>query len=387
MNAKQFWKLNPNFKFNRIFLFNQSKFNNYGNMTKFLFPLDKGNYNNYINELKEGKNLDYLTQNLISKYKKQILCSPSNKKNNIKIIRSTILKNNSRIKQIDFNKDNISDEFNNSFELDINPYFSCKKHKNKNRILSKIKENKRTIYYTEGNTSIKNTITKNDNSLIGGKSEMDKLKLPCITTNNNKKDLFSPINKSKKDINNNNKIRNENSEKKNKGSNTEDKKNNNNKEIQKDIFNNINYCLDNKKSQLNVKDIQRNINISKNAKEEDQDYENLESSIFINTKIENPNEKHTLNKNEIMKINTDDLIDNEEIKKRKEKDKYIIYDQNKKFIEKNKIYDAMKYGAASIPNLTLDKSFRDIKKFESNVLNLKKTHLELPLLIKTNQIN
>ena len=46
MNAKQFWKLNPNFKFNRIFLFNQSKFNSLGTMKKFLFPINKAYPNN-----------------------------------------------------------------------------------------------------------------------------------------------------------------------------------------------------------------------------------------------------------------------------------------------------------------------------------------------------
>ena len=392
MNAKQFWKLNPNFKFNRIFLFNQTKFNNYGNMTKFLFPLTKGNYNNnFINELTEDKNLDFLTQNLISKYKNEIICSPSNKNNNIKIIRSTILKNNSKIKQIDFNKSNISDELNNSLDFDINPYFSTKKqknkNKNKNKILSNIKQNIKIKNNTEGNMNIKNKnkININNNSLNSGKSETGNLKLPYITTNISKKYILS-LNNTKNYINEKNQINIEKSEKKNKRNNSEYIKNNKNKEIQRDIFNNINYYLDNKKSQLNVKDIQRNINDIKNAKEENQDYENLYSQIFIKTKIDNPSAKHTLNINDISKINVDNW-DSEEIMKRKDKDKYIIYEQNKKYIEKNKIYDAMKYGAASIPNLALDKGFRNVKKLEFDVLNLKRTQLELPMFIKTNPNN
>ena len=64
----------------------------------------------------------------------------------------------------------------------------------------------------------------------------------------------------------------------------------------------------------------------------------------------------------------------------------MIYEKNKKYIEKKKIYNAMKYGAAGIPNLALDKGFRDIKKFEYNVLNLKNTQLDLPVFIKTNSI-
>ena len=47
----------------------------------------------------------------------------------------------------------------------------------------------------------------------------------------------------------------------------------------------------------------------------------------------------------------------------------------------------MKYGAAMIPNLTLDKDFQIIKLFESNVLNMKKTKTDLPVFFRTKQIN
>ena len=67
MNAKHFQRINPHFKFNRVFLYNQIKFNSQGNMKKFLYPLNKPYPNNkFITELNEEKNLDYLTQNLIS---------------------------------------------------------------------------------------------------------------------------------------------------------------------------------------------------------------------------------------------------------------------------------------------------------------------------------
>ena len=46
----------------------------------------------------------------------------------------------------------------------------------------------------------------------------------------------------------------------------------------------------------------------------------------------------------------------------------------------------MKYGQASIPNLSLDKGFRDVKKFEQTVINMKNTQIDLPVFIKTKQI-
>ena len=409
MNAKQFWKLNPNFKFNRIFLYNQSQFNNFGNIKKYLFPLNKANYNynnKYITELTEDKNLDYLTQNLISEFKNEndkinkkneILNSSPNKNNDIKIIRSKILKNNNKLlKQIDFNINNTSDKLNNSFELNINHYLSNRKFKNKN-VLSEInKNNKRTINFSEENINIKNKMDNlmNKSHKIG-KSESEKLKLPYITTHLNIRNynLLSfnnimkyPKNRNHKKINTNNKTSIESIESSEMNNNIEDNdKNINNKdknEMQRDIFKNINYFLDNKKSQLNVKDIQRNINDMKNSKEENEQIDdNIKSKIFINTKISNlkPFRKKNLN-------NEGDLLNDEEILKRKEKEKYMIYEKNKKYIEKKKIYNAMKYGAAGIPNLALDKGFRDIKKFEYNVLNLKNTQLDLPVFIKTNSI-
>ena len=131
MNAKQFWKLNPNFKFNRIFLFNQSKFNNFGTMKKFLFPINKAYPNNkYITEFKEDKNLDYLTQNLISEYKNEYNAETNptifsqSKTKRIRNIQAKMVNNNNILKQIDFNinYNNSSDEKNNSLELNINPF-------------------------------------------------------------------------------------------------------------------------------------------------------------------------------------------------------------------------------------------------------------------------
>ena len=388
MNAKQFQRLNPNFKFNRIFLINQTKFNSLGNMKKYLFPLNKINSNNkFIIELKEEKNLDFLTQKLISEYKDEYNKKKANTQNiNRKMMemRAKLSKNNNLLKQIDFNMNNNSDIKNDSFELDINP------QQNFSPI---IKKNKRTINIIGRNYEINKpmkSLNKNDSSKIKSyeniKTEIDSLKLPRIKTNINKRSYnISSLNKnmenqkSQKDNN----VKDEVSYARNNI--IEEKKDETKKSIQRDIFKNVNYIIDNKKTQLNISDIKRNIYDSKNMDDkEDEENQIFESNLFINTKIPKRSEIDS-SKNIENNINEDNSLINEEIMKRKEKEKYIIYEQNKKYIDKNKIYDAMKYGAASIPNLSLDKGFREVKKFEKNVLSMKKTQTEMPVFIKTKQ--
>ena len=390
MNAKQFQRLNPNFKFNRIFLYNQTKFNSLGNMKKYLFPLNKINSNNkFIIELKEEKNLDFLTQKLISEYKDEYNKKKANTQNiNRKMMemRAKLSKNNNLLKQIDFNMNNNSDIKNDSFELDINP------QQNFSPIINK---NKRTINIIGRNYEINKpmkSLNKNDSSKIKSyeniKTEIDSLKLPRIKTNINKRSYnISSLNKnmenqkSQKDNN----VKDEVSYARNNI--IEEKKDETKKSIQRDIFKNVNYIIDNKKTQLNINDIKRNIYDSKNMDDkEDEENQIFESQLFINTKIPKPSEIDS-SKNIENNINEDNSLINEEIMKRKEKEKYIIYEQNKKYIDKNKIYDAMKYGAASIPNLSLDKGFREVKKFEKNVLSMKKTQTEMPVFIKTKQNN
>ena len=390
MNAKQFQRLNPNFKFNRIFLYNQTKFNSLGNMKKYLFPLNKINSNNkFIIELKEEKNLDFLTQKLISEYKDEYNKKKANTQNiNRKMMemRAKLSKNNNLLKQIDFNMNNNSDIKNDSFELDINLYHNFSPIINKN---------KRTINIIGRNYEINKpmkSLNKNDNSKMGSyeniKTEIDSLKLPRIKTNINKRSYnISSLNKnmenqkSQKDNN----VKDEVSYARNNI--IEEKKDETKKSIQRDIFKNVNYIIDNKKTQLNISDIKRNIYDSKNMDDkEDEENQIFESQLFINTKIPKRSEIDS-SKNIENNINEDNSLINEEIMKRKEKEKYIIYEQNKKYIDKNKIYDAMKYGAASIPNLSLDKGFREVKKFEKNVLSMKKTQTEMPVFIKTKQNN
>ena len=388
MNAKQFQRLNPNFKFNRIFLINQTKFNSLGNMKKYLFPLNKINSNNkFIIELKEEKNLDFLTQKLISEYKDEYNKKKANTQNiNRKMMemRAKLSKNNNLLKQIDFNMNNNSDIKNDSFELDINLYHNFSPIINKN---------KRTINIIGRNYEINKpmkSLNKNDSSKIKSyeniKTEIDSLKLPRIKTNINKRSYnISSLNKnmenqkSQKDNN----VKDEVSYARNNI--IEEKKDETKKSIQRDIFKNVNYIIDNKKTQLNISDIKRNIYDSKNMDDkEDEENQIFESNLFINTKIPKRSEIDS-SKNIENNINEDNSLINEEIMKRKEKEKYIIYEQNKKYIDKNKIYDAMKYGAASIPNLSLDKGFREVKKFEKNVLSMKKTQTEMPVFIKTKQ--
>lgn len=390
MNAKQFQRLNPNFKFNRIFLYNQTKFNSLGNMKKYLFPLNKINSNNkFIIELKEEKNLDFLTQKLISEYKDEYNKKKANTQNiNRKMMemRAKLSKNNNLLKQIDFNMNNNSDIKNDSFELDINLYHNFSPIINKN---------KRTINIIGRNYEINKpmkSLNKNDSSKIKSyeniKTEIDSLKLPRIKTNINKRSYnISSLNKnmenqkSQKDNN----VKDEVSYTRNNI--IEEKKDETKKSIQRDIFKNVNYIIDNKKTQLNINDIKRNIYDSKNMDDkEDEENQIFESNLFINTKIPKRSEIDS-SKNIENNINEDNPLINEEIMKRKEKEKYIIYEKNKKYIDKNKIYDAMKYGAASIPNLSLDKGFREVKKFEKNVLSMKKTQTEMPVFIKTKQNN
>ena len=404
MNAKHFQRLNPNFKFSKIFLYNQSKFNNFGNMKKYFFPLNNGVPNNkVITELIEDKNLDYLTQKLISQYNaesnkinykngKQLFTTP-NKKNNIKVIRSKILKNNNPLQKIDFNMNNMSDELNDSLELKINRYFS---RRTKNQKFP-LKNNKGVITMSENTNISTNQKNKKDSSTNKSyeivKTELADIKLPNILSSLNRRsiNISSSLNK----IIENHKVKEDKKHNKNivqVNKSVKDKKDKPKKSIQRDIFKNINYYIDNKKTQLNVNDIQRtkyDINNNEDEDEDDnEDNEKIESKIFINTKIPNNNknyfEKNNINDNE---DNLNNELYNEEFLKRKEKEKYMIYEKNKKFIDKNKIYDTMKYGAANIPNLALDKDFKNIKKFESNVLKMRKTQTDIPIYIRNNQIN
>ena len=81
--------------------------------------------------------------------------------------------------------------------------------------------------------------------------------------------------------------------------------------------------------------------------------------------------------------NTDENKNNKEMSKMNENDRYMIYENSKKYIDTNKIYNSRKFGLANIPNVSLDKGVKNVKKFEINIINMKNTQLDLPICIKT----
>ena len=398
MNARHF----RDFKYSKIFLFNQSEFNKKLNFKKFIYPLNKRFSNNKkLLELEE-KNIDYITKQLFPKeyYKtennkeRQMITSP-NKNNNIKLIRTKILRNNKALKQIDFNINNVSNELNDSEDLDNKRYFSLRKKSVK-------------LPLTIIKTKRKNNHSRNKQNILLNKSndnESPNIKLPKIQFNSNLKsiNISSSLNKILKTIIKKDKnkvidivkspIKKNDKNEINKNDNKDNQKKNN---AHRDIFKNVNYFIDNKKTQLKVNDIQRknyeinsNENEDQNELNENEMNENKSSKIFINTKIQNYNEKYNNldDEDNIIYVDNNNMYNmyNEEAELLRKKDKYMLYEKNKKFIEKNKIYDSMKYGAAIIPNLTLDKDFQNIKLFESNVINMKKTQTDLPIFFRTKQ--
>ena len=315
----------------------------------------------------------------------------------VREIRAKLVKNNNLLKLIDFNINNINyinnspKEKSDNLELNINNYqISSPRINNKNKRTINLLENK-NIAKNELNTKSKKNDYLKNKSYDGIKTVFDSLKLPFISKNINKKSYnilsLNKNNENKKIINDSN-----DDNKSNFRMNTNNEAKADESENKRDIFKNITYYIDNKKTKLKVNDIERNIYNMKSLSDNDNEEEvnpNFESKIFINTKIPKSVDKDTLKKKDIDTnfITDENLLEDEKMIKIKEKEKYIIYEQNKKFIEKKKIYNAMKYGAASIPNLILDKGFRDVKKFEHDVLNMKKTQVDLPLFIQTKHIN
>ena len=366
MNARHFQRINPNFKFNRIFLYNQAGFNNNGSMKKFLFPLQKDNSNNkYMEDIIETKNIDYITRKFISKYRdeikgmndfnynndKKMLVQSLKKKNNIKLLRPKLLQSGHKLKKIDFNTNSVSDDLNDSLELNINHYISGRD--SKDRYLSLKKRN--NIQMTELNTYINQLNTNNDTiNKISTKNtiEFSNLKLPKIIKNNyNNSSSFNTLNDIQKM-----KI-GENSVENNKTSNINNNNNEENRSKENDKVGNK------KKNEIVYNDDIMKINEGKI----------YESKMYIKSKNPyfSPNNKMLV-----------DILNDDELLKRKEKDKYIVFEKSKKFIEKNKIYEPMKHGAASIPNLSLDKSFRSVKKMDSVVKEMKNEKIELPFCNK-----
>ena len=224
-------------------------------------------------------------------------------------------------------------------------------------------------YYKHQKPNINNILYKSEISKKN-KSYMksNNLYLPYISTNvvrksNNMKSLKQII-----DNNNLKKIENFVNEKRITTS--------NNKKNDRDIFKNINFFINNKKSKINVNDIQRNISLNSGEDE----YENNKKKLLYERKNSESDKKNEslLNKN----ISID-----EDLIKMKENEKFIIYEGSKKLIDTYKFTNSKIIRLANIPNVSLDKGFKNVKEFESNVKNMKNISLDLPICIKLKKQN
>jgi hypothetical protein len=282
---------------------------------------------------------------------KNMLVQSLKKKNNIKLLRPKLLQSGHKLKKIDFNTNNDSDDLNDSLELNINPYISGRDSKDRSLSLKK----RNNIQMTELNTFLNQVNTNNDTiNKTSPKNtiEFGNLKLPKINKYNyNNSSSFNTLNDIQKMKIGENSIEN------NKTSNV------NNNNIEENRSNKNEKGGYKKKNEIIYNDDIMKINEGKI----------YESKMYIKTK--NP---YFSPNNRLMV----DILNDDELLKRKEKDKYIVFEKNKKFIEKNKIYEPMKHGAASIPNLSLDKSFRNVKKMDSVVKDIKNEKIGLPFFNK-----
>ena len=294
---------------------------------------------------------------------------------NINFLRSKILKNNNKLKNIDFNVNSFSSK-DNELKLFINHYLSHRKI-NKKMSRSQASQNKMGKFLSE---DIKNnydiSLNSNMNDLKINKShrfnKSNKLFLPHIPTNiirksDNMRSLIKMIEFNNYNTNNSN----------------DEKSNETNEQItiynrkmnEKDIFKNINFFIDNKKSKIRVNDIQRN-------KQQMHNNDDIDKYIFNRRKSFLLKDNTIINKFDNEK-NTDENKNNKEMSKMNENDRYMIYENSKKYIDTNKIYNSRKFGLANIPNVSLDKGVKNVKKFEINIINMKNTQLDLPICIKT----
>ena len=117
------------------------------------------------------------------------------------------------------------------------------------------------------------------------------------------------------------------------------------KKPERDIFKNINFLIDNKKSKMKIHDIKRNINYINNN-------DDFEKYIFNKRKSSLVNYKTTINEVDNEKNNNED-INNKEISKINDPERYIIYENSKKYIKADKIYYHRNHGFPNLPNVNL----------------------------------
>ena len=382
MNSRFYIKISPKFRFNKISLNKQTGFNSDNNIKNLIYHFDGKNIiKRYNSEAKQNKKNDNQTEKVFYQYKKELnqiinnkytdnLTSISNDKRlaDISAIRSKLLQNNNKLQKIDFNVNPELDK-DRELKLSINHYSSQRKINNKisrnkgsqNRMGNYLSEYVKNSYDISLNNRMNNLKTNNSQTF----KKPNQLYLPYIPTNiirksNNMRSLIKMI-----DFNNYNGYeRNE-----------VDKQVRtiyNGKKTERDIFKNINYSIDNKKSQLKVNDIQRSRNNINNNDDLENFFFNKRKSSLINDKI---------NKNDIEKNEEEDM-NNKDLRKINEGDRYMIYENTKKFIDTDKIYNQRKFGLANIPNVSLDKGVKKVKNFETNVINMKNSQLDLPICIK-----
>jgi len=375
MNPRFYVKINPNFKFKKISLNNQSRLGSKTNLKKILYNFDeylsvkinnketnKNNnikeklfekeFNKYKNEYKEFIN---------NKFDKSLSPIKFDKKNtDVHSLRSKLMQNNNKLQRIDFNINVISsNKEKNDLKLKVEHCLSQLK------INSKISRNSESLkkfndFRSEENKNDcnQNPLYKLRNSKIN-KSHLfiksDKLYLPSISYNvvrksNKTKALMKKIQKYIYNYDQEITINKE-------------KLADNGKKYERSILNNINNFIDNKSLTIKINEIKRNSEIFKYINDNDKDF--LSNSI---NKKDNENNKET-------------DINNKELFQRKEDDKYMIYESAKKYIDTDKIYNSNKYRLANIPNVSLNKDFKNIKTLESNIINIKKENLDIPICI------
>ena len=312
-----------------------------------------------------------LNQLINNKYTNNLTSITNDKRiGDISSLRSKLLQNNNKMKNIDFNVNPEVDK-DQELKLSINHYLSQRKINNKisrnkasqHRVGNYLSEYVKNSYDISLNNGMNNLKANNSHCF----KKQNKLYLPHIPTNiirksNNMRSLIKMI-----DFNNYNVLE----------KNEADKQVTtiyNGKKTERDIFKNINYFIDNKKSQLKVNDIQRNINNINNN-------DDIEEYIFNKRKSSLINDKTNINKSDYEKNDEEDM-NNKEIKKLNEGDRYMIYENTKKYIDTDKIYNQRKFGLANIPNVSLDKGVKKVKTFETNVINMKNSQLDLPICIK-----
>ena len=117
-----------------------------------------------------------------------------------------------------------------------------------------------------------------------------------------------------------------------------------------DMFTSIENNILNKSTKLIVNDVK----ILKKKNISEGDFGNIRKNFFVNTQI----------KMKITKNNRNRCLDKNELNKIIEKERITLYEKNKKFIDKGKIFDYNSHWNGNVINLKDDKLYKNIKKFE-----------------------